>query len=125
MDQRRRRALESRGWTVGTAEEFLGLTQEESTLVEMRLSLARGLRTLRTEQALTQQDVARRVGSSQSRIAKMEAADPSVSFDLLIRTLLGLGAGREAVAEMIKRLEGHPALPPRSVAPGREKGPPP
>lgn len=124
MDQRRRRALKSRGWKVGTAQEFLGLTQEEATLVEMRLSLARGLRTLRTKQALTQQDVARRVGSSQSRIAKMEAADPSVSLDLLIRTLLGLGAERESVAEMIKRPEGHPALPPRSAAPGRERGPP-
>jgi predicted XRE-type DNA-binding protein len=101
MDDRMRDTLESGDWKLGTAQEFLGLTEEEASLVEMRLSLARGLRALRTKQALTQKDVARRVGSSQSRVAKMEAADPSVSIDLLIRTLLGLGAGMDTVAEMI------------------------
>jgi len=90
-------------------QEFLGLTQEEASLVEMRLCLANGLRTLRTKQALTQKDVARRVGSSQSRVAKMEAADPAVSIDLLIRTLLSLGAGREAVADMIEGRFGQEA----------------
>ena len=39
------------------------------------------------------------VGSSQSRVAKMEAADASVSVDLLIRSLLKLGAARKDLAK--------------------------
>jgi len=77
MDEKRQKALERKGWRVGDTQEFLGLTEGEIALIEIKLSLAAGLRRLRSEGNLTQEDVAVRIGSSQSRVAKMEAADPS------------------------------------------------
>ena len=94
-------SLEASGWKVGTAQEFLNLTAAEAALLEMKLALSDGLRDLRTQRSLTQTEVAEAIGSSQSRVAKMEAADPSVSMDLLVRTLLRLGASPEAVASLV------------------------
>ena len=101
MRNDRREVLEASGWKVGTAEEFLNLTEAEAFLVEMKLALSDGLRALRLEKGLKQADVARAIGSSQSRVAKMEAADPSVSMDLLVRTLLRLGASPGTVASLV------------------------
>ncbi len=91
------------GWKVGTAKEFLGLSDEEAALIEMKLSLASQLGKRRRARHLTQAQLARQLGSSQSRVAKMEAADPSVSLDLLVRSLLSLGASRADVARMLAR----------------------
>ena len=101
MDKRKKAALEASGWKVGDAREFLGLSDDEAIFIEMKLALAEGLRALRLEESLTQEEVARLVGSSQSRIAKMEVADASVTMDLLVRTLLRLGAGQKQVAELV------------------------
>ena len=96
-------ALRRAGWKVGTVEEFLGLSEEESALIEMRLALARSIRERRLAQDLTQAELGQRLGSSQSRVAKMEAADATVSIDLLVRSLLKLGATRQDVARIIGR----------------------
>lgn len=101
MDEKRRRTLEGKGWRVGDTQGFLGLSDGEVTLIEIKLSLAEGLRRIRTEEAMTQEEVALRIGSSQSRVAKMEAADSSVSLDLLVRTLLRLGADRQSIATLL------------------------
>lgn len=101
MDTAKRKKLEAAGWRVGTADAFLGLTPEESTYVELKLALSRGLRERRTREGLTQAKLARRIGSSQSRIAKAEASDPSISVDLLIRALLATGATQKDVARLI------------------------
>ena len=85
MDAKKRKRLEAAGFAVGTSADFLGLAAEEAALVEMRLALSQELRARREDAALTQAALARRLGSSQSRVAKMEAGDPSVSLDLLIR----------------------------------------
>jgi len=104
MKRSKRSRLEAAGWRVGTAAEFLGLTEEETALIEMKLGLAATLRRRRQGRKLTQTQLAKRLGSSQSRVAKMEAADPTVSIDLLVRTLLALGATRDQVASaMTKR----------------------
>jgi Helix-turn-helix len=96
-----KRRLTRAGWRVGTAREFLGLSEAEALLVEMRLALSRSLRERRVNQGVSQVALAARMGSSQSRVAKMEAADPTVSLDLLVRTLLALGARREDIARAI------------------------
>ena len=89
---------------MGDAADFLGLSDEEAALVEMKLGLADSLRRRRQARKLTQTQLAKRLGSSQSRVAKMEAADPAVSLDLLVRALLELGATRTQVAKaMTKR----------------------
>lgn len=97
----KKRKLERAGWTVGDAGDFLGLTPEERLFVEVKLALADGLRLRREELGLTQGDVAERLGSSQSRVAKMEAAHRSVSTDLLLKSLFRLGAGQEEVGRLL------------------------
>ena len=93
--------LGSRGWKVGDTKEFLDLSSEEAALIELRLKLAEGLKTRRKRKRLTQQDLAAAVQSSQSRVAKMESGDPTVSIDLLMRSLIALGASRRDLARII------------------------
>ena len=96
MDEAKRRRLAKLGWKEGTAAELLGLTPEESTLIELKLRLGQGLRERREKKGMTQTELAHLLGSSQSRVAKMEVGDPSVTLDLTIRALLALGtSGRE------------------------------
>ena len=97
MDSRKRKRLEAAGWQAGSAAEFLGLSAAEATVVEMRLALSAMLRTLRARRGITQGAMAKQLRSSQSRVAKMEAGDPAVSLELLIRALLVIGATRRAV----------------------------
>ena len=98
MDVVKRQRLEAAGWCVGDAADFLELSPEEVAFIEMKLSLSKRLRELRLNQRLSQQGLAKKINSSQSRVAKMEAGDPSVSLDLIVRTLLAMGATREDVA---------------------------
>lgn len=101
MKPEKKKRLEAKGWKVGTAEEFLGLTPEEAKLVELRLLLADAVRQRRKQQHLTQTELAKLLGSSQSRIAKVEAAVDSVSLDLLIRAFLSMGASTQELAKVI------------------------
>jgi DNA-binding XRE family transcriptional regulator len=98
MDAIKRQRLEAAGWRVGDAADFLELSPEEVAFIEMKLSLSKRLRELRLSQKISQQGLAKKINSSQSRVAKMEAGDPSVSLDLIVRTLLAMGATREDVA---------------------------
>lgn len=94
MNPEKRKRLEAAGWKVGTAREFLRLTDEEVALIELKLDLARAVKAERMRRKMTQKELGERLGSSQSRVAKMEVGDPSVSIDLLVRTLLRLGVNR-------------------------------
>ena len=109
MREEKRRRLEARGWKVGTAREFLRLSPEEAAYIELKVRLAMGVREWRRRRNLTQADVAKRLQSSQSRIAKMEAGDPSVSLDLLIRSLLTLGASRRELSRIMSARSPVPA----------------
>lgn len=101
MDEIKRRQLEQEGWKVGSAEEFLELSPEEADYIELKLALSTSLRQMRTSKNMTQAELAALLKSSQSRVAKMEAGDPTVSLDLLVRSLLSLGANRETLARLI------------------------
>jgi len=96
-----RKRLEAAGWKVGTTEQFLGLTAEESAYITLKLQLAKRLHQRRVKLALTQQEVAELLGSSQSRVAKMESGDPSVSVDLLVKALFALGMSTRSVSASI------------------------
>jgi DNA-binding XRE family transcriptional regulator len=101
MEQTKRKRLEKKGWSIGDAKDFLGLTDEEAAYIEVKLAFSRKLRERRTKKKLTQAQLASMIRSSQSRVAKMEAGDPSVSIDLLIRSLLALGASKRDLARVI------------------------
>ena len=103
MDAKKRKRLEGAGWKIGDATSFINLSPEESALVDMRVALSGSLRERRLAAGITQTTFARQLGSSQSRIAKLEAGDPSVSLDLLIRALLVVGASRKDVATALAR----------------------
>jgi DNA-binding XRE family transcriptional regulator len=105
MDNAKRERLEKAGWRVGTVQEFLGLTDEEAAYIELKANLRAALKERRTEQTLTQTELARRLGSSQSRVAKIESGDPSVSLDLLVRALLATGATPSDIAAAVDRDE--------------------
>lgn len=110
----KRTRLESKGWKVGTAQEFLGLSDEESAYIELKLRLGRGLRAQRRRRQLTQIEAARLLHSSQSRVAKMEAGDPSVSVDLLVRSLLALGLSHRSLAQIVDSCPDADSPPPSS-----------
>jgi ribosome-binding protein aMBF1 (putative translation factor) len=101
MKASKRKALESRGWIVGSVKDFLNLTDEEEAYIELRLKLAEGLRVRRQKRGLTQTALADSLKSSQSRVAKMESGDPTVSLDLLVKSLLALGASNRDLASII------------------------
>ncbi|MCC4307554.1 helix-turn-helix domain-containing protein [Alcanivorax marinus] len=101
MHANKRKKLEENGWKIGNADEFLELTPEESAYIEMKLALSHSLKESRRKKNLSQVELAKLIKSSQSRVAKMEAGDPSVSLDLLMRSLLALGTSPEEVGRVI------------------------
>ena len=109
MHEEKRRRLEAKGWKVGSAREFLGLTDEEAAYIDMKLRLAASLRERRQHRGLSQAELARLLKSSQSRVAKMEAGDSSVSLDLLIRSLLALGMSNRDVSRISSTRSPAPA----------------
>ena len=101
MKASKKQRLEKAGWKIGTADEFLGLSAEEVAYIEMKLALSESLKKKRIKKRLSQVELAELIASSQSRVAKMEAADSSVSIDLLVKSLLAMGASRKEVANSI------------------------
>jgi transcriptional regulator len=94
MEKKKLLKLREHGWKTGDTSDFLGLSQEEAAYVELKVSLARYLQKKRRTRHLTQDELARIIRSSQSRVAKMESSDPTVSIDLMVRSLLALGTSR-------------------------------
>ncbi len=101
MNETKRKRLEALGWRFGTVKEFLGLSHEESEFIELKLRLAHSLRARRLKKGLGQIQAAKIIHSSQSRVAKMEAADSSVSVDLLVRAHFALGASGPELGRII------------------------
>jgi DNA-binding XRE family transcriptional regulator len=101
MDTEKRQRLAKAGWKTGTAGQFLHLTRQEELYIELKTSLCQQLKRQRQRSHLTQEELARLVRSSQSRIAKMERCDPSVSIDLLVKSLLAIGTTRRQIARAI------------------------
>jgi DNA-binding XRE family transcriptional regulator len=101
MDKIKHQRLEAAGWKIGDTSDFLELSPEEAKIIELKLFLSRKLKELRNNQQITQLDFAARMKSSQSRVAKIEAGDPSVSLDWLIRGLFCIGATKSDIAQLI------------------------
>jgi DNA-binding XRE family transcriptional regulator len=101
MKVEKKQQLESHGWHVGSVDEFLGLSAAKAAYIELKLALSGQLKQCRQQRKLTQVELAKRLQSNQSRVAKMEAGDPSVSLDLLIRSLLALGLTTTDLARII------------------------
>ena len=103
MRDSKQKRLAAKGWKLGSTSDFLGLTPEEEAYIELRLKLADGLRKRRKSHGVTQVNLAKSLKSSQSRVAKMEAGDPTVTIDLLVKSLLALGTSNRELAAIIAR----------------------
>ena len=101
MKAAKQKRLEAKGWKVGSAADFLELSEEEAAYIELKLKLANSLKEVRTRRHLTQKEFAKKIDSSQSRVAKMETGDRSVSLDLLIKSLLALGVTNKDIGKVI------------------------
>ena len=87
-------------WVEGTVQDFLSLSDADMEFIETRLAASRLLKATRQKKKLTQQIVAEKLHTSQSRLAKMEAGDPSVSLDLLFKSLFAMGVSRKKLASV-------------------------
>lgn len=94
MNTGKLKRLRAAGWKSGSPREFLGLNEQEAALVELKLALVAAVREARRRHGLSQIDLAQRMRSSQSRVAKIETGDQSVSLDLIVRALFAAGATR-------------------------------
>lgn len=99
MDAKKKARLEAAGLSVGTVQDFLGLTDAEAQLIEMKLALGRGVKERRKLRRMSQAQLAALIGSTQPRVANLERG--SASMDMLTRTLLALGASRDDVGELL------------------------
>jgi transcriptional regulator with XRE-family HTH domain len=116
MDQAKRKRLEAKGWKVGSAADFLKLSEEDALYVEFRLRLSDAVRARRQAANLSQKVFAAAVGSSQSRVAKMEANSPSVALDLLIRSLIALGVSLAELGRIVGVDEGKTTVKLNSIS---------
>ncbi len=103
MDRAKKQRLEDRGWKIGSASEFLELSSEESSLIEIKLALSLNLKE-RRQRLMTQAELAEKINSSQSRVAKAENGDDSVSIELLIRAILATGATPQDIGQIIAKV---------------------
>ena len=101
MDKHKKDKLAKKGWKTGSVAEFLDLSDEESAYIEMKLALSEKLKERRRRNKLSRAELAKAIESSQSRVAKMEAGDPSVSIDLLVKSLLALGVSKKELGKTI------------------------
>lgn len=101
MNTNKKKKLEAAGWKVGSAADFLNLSAQENAIIELRLALSEAIKLQRKAANLTQAEFAEKLGSSQSRVAKMETGDRSVSLDLLIQSLYNLGVDKRRLSEII------------------------
>ena len=106
MQASKRKKLEAKGYRVGSAADFLGLSPEEAALIDMKAKLSNQLFELRRKGGISQTALATMIGSSQSRVAKMEACDPSVSMDLMFKAAFALGADQEKIGKFITSIAG-------------------
>jgi len=103
MNAARRKRLEAAGWKVGTVQEFLGLSDEEVRLIDLHIALTQKIRHERARLGMSQHQLAKRLGSSQSRVAKLENGADGSSLDLIFRALYCLGLSDAAIAREIAR----------------------
>ncbi|NBC66400.1 MAG: helix-turn-helix domain-containing protein [Bacteroidetes bacterium] len=102
MDKKRKQQLEEKGFRVGSTADFLELSPEEETYIDIRLDISNMVKTQRAKRGWTQEQLARAIGSSQSRIAKLEGGDPGISMDLMIKALLRLGTSKKQIGKLLE-----------------------
>ena len=116
-EARKATRLESAGWKTVTVQGFLGLSDDDMAIIEVKVALAKRLRAQRTRAGLSQVEVAKIVRSSQPRVAKMEAADKTVSIDLLVKALVKTGVSVQEIGRSLEKIAISKGKPNRAQRP--------
>jgi DNA-binding XRE family transcriptional regulator len=104
MNKEQREKFKRAGWKLGTVGELLDLTPAEEALIEAKVRLSKVVRALRQQSRLSQAQLAKRIGSNQTRIAKVENQDPEVSLDLQMKAIFAARPkARQEFSALIKR----------------------
>jgi hypothetical protein len=98
MDKDKQAKLASKGWKIGTVNEFLDLTPAEATYIELRLALSENLKQRQTQKQLTSSHTQ---FANPFQIEKLETGEAEVTLDFLIRSLLTLGVTVKELAEIM------------------------
>jgi transcriptional regulator with XRE-family HTH domain len=80
-------------------QEFLGLTDVEAAIVEMRVRLAEMVLEARRVRKVTQRELATRMGSAQPRVARLEQGDASI--EMMLRALVAMGVDRKKIGRLL------------------------
>lgn len=91
MTEKKKKMLEANGYRVVDSADWLGLSNEEAQIVDMRVALAQELERVRKAKGVTQAELARRVGTKQSGVARMINNPDTSTMDNLIKGLIALG----------------------------------
>ncbi|HXU05152.1 MAG TPA: XRE family transcriptional regulator [Polyangia bacterium] len=104
VNKTQRRRLERAGWKVGTVGQLLDLSPADEALIETKLRLGDAVRTLRKRNRLSQAALAKLIGSSQPRVAKLENRHPEISLDLQIKAIFAARpAARRELGALISK----------------------
>jgi hypothetical protein len=114
MEARKLARLEKAGWMTVSVQDFLGLLDDEMAVIEVKVALARRLREQRVRAELSQSGIAKIIRTSQPRVAKMEAADKSVSIDLLVKALLKTGVSVQEIGRSLEKVTTRKVRPTRA-----------
>ena len=117
MDPKKRAKLEAAGYTVGSVQDFLQLTDAEAALIEIKLALAAEIRAERARKRMSQKALATLIESSQPRVVRMERGEGTI--DLLARTLVALGVSRTRLGDLVSGEADHQHDPAQSTQKGQ------
>lgn len=87
------------GWTEGSVKEFLGFTDADEAIVEMRLRLGNAIRDLRRRRGVSQSELARRIGTKQPHVSDIEKG--AAGLETMIRAYLALGGKPIALGKLV------------------------
>ncbi len=91
MTEAKKKILAENGYRVTDSAEWLGLSREESQLIDMRVALAQELERVRKAKGMTQAELAKRIGTKQSGVARMINTPEASTMDNLVKSLIALG----------------------------------
>jgi DNA-binding XRE family transcriptional regulator len=101
MKKSKKEKLQKLGYIVTDTKEYLGLSDEEMALIDLKIQLMNKLRVIRKKAGVTQKELAKIMQTSQSRIAMLEGGSSDVSLDLVCKALFALGISKKQIAKVI------------------------
>jgi DNA-binding transcriptional regulator YiaG len=116
MNKAQKARFAKAGWKVGTAADLLGMTDAEAALADAKLRLGDVVREMRQRRHLSQAALAKLMGSSQSRVAKVENQDAEVSLDLQLRAIFAANPAASADFQRLIRKWSRDGQRPEAVA---------